>query len=149
MIGGILNGQPLTGEAATKQEVLKRIEPVALVHIAAHGRKETGEIALAPNPSWKSKNPIPMEEDYILKMSDIQATELTARLVVLSCSHSGKGEVNSEGVVGMARAFLFVGARSVLVSLWAIDDKATMEFLESFYQHLRASESASHALQQA
>ena len=149
MIGGILNGQPLTGEAATKQEVLKRIEPVALVHIAAHGGKETGEIALAPNPSWKSKNPIPMEEDYILKMSDIQATELTARLVVLSCSHSGKGEVNSEGVVGMARAFLFVGARSVLVSLWAIDDKATMEFLESFYQHLRASESASHALQQA
>ena len=133
MIGGILNGQPLTGEAATKQEVLKRIESVALVHIAAHGRKETGEIALAPNPGWESKNPTPMEEDYILKMSDIQATELRARLVVLSCSHSGKGEVNSEGVVGMAWAFLFAGARSVLVSLWAIDDKATMEFLESFY----------------
>ena len=68
-----------------------------------------------------------------MKMSDIQATELKARLVVLSCSHSGKGEVNSEGVVGMAWAFLFAGARSVLVSLWAIDDKATMEFLESFY----------------
>ena len=74
MIGGILNGQPLTGEAATKQEVLKRIESVALVHIAAHGRKETGEIALAPNPGWESKNPNPMEEDYILKMSDIQVT---------------------------------------------------------------------------
>ena len=149
MIGGILNGQPLTGEAATKQEVLKRIESVALVHIAAHGRKETGEIALAPNPGWKSKNPTPMEEDYILKMSDIQATELRARLVVLSCCHSGKGEVNSEGVVGMARAFLFAGARSVLVSLWAIDDEATMEFMKSFYQHLRAGESASHALQKA
>ena len=149
MIGGILNGQPLTGEAATKQEVLKRIESVALVHIAAHGRKETGEIALAPNPGWQSKKPTPMEEDYILKMSDIQATELRARLVVLSCCHSGKGEVNSEGVVGMARAFLFAGARSVLVSLWAIDDEATMEFMKSFYQHLRAGESASHALQKA
>ena len=149
MIGGILNGQPLTGEAATKQEVLKRIESVALVHIAAHGRKETGEIALAPNPGWKSKNPTPMEEDYILKMSDIQATELRARLVVLSYCHSGKGEVNSEGVVGMARAFLFAGARSVLVSLWAIDDKATMEFMKSFYQHLRAGKSASYALQRA
>ena len=149
MIGGILNGQPLTGEAATKQEVLKRIESVALVHIAAHGRKETGEIALAPNPGWKSKNHTPMEEDYTLKMSDIQATELRAKLVVLSCCHSGKGEVNSEGVVGMARAFLFAGARSVLVSLWAIDDEATMEFMKSFYQHLRAGESASHALQKA
>ena len=149
MIGGILNGQPLTGEAATKQEVLKRIESVALVHIAAHGRKETGEIALAPNPGWESKNPTPMEEDYILKMSDIQATELRARLVVLSCCHSGKGEVNSEGVVGMARAFLFAGARSVLVSLWAIDDEATMEFMKSFYQHMRAGETASYALQKA
>ena len=117
MIGGILKGQPLTGEAATKQEVLRRIKSVALVHIAAHGRKETGEIALAPNPGWESKNPTLLEEDYILKMSDIQATELRARLVVLSCCHSGKGEVNSEGVVGMARAFLFAGARSVLVSL--------------------------------
>ena len=42
MIGGILNGQPLTGEAATKQDVLKGIESVALAYIAAHGRKETG-----------------------------------------------------------------------------------------------------------
>ncbi|CAH3194374.1 unnamed protein product [Porites evermanni] len=149
MIGAILNSQSLTGEAATKQEVLKRIESVALVHIAASARKENGEIALAPNPGWKSKNPTPMEEDYILKMSDIQATELRARLVVLSCCHSGKGEVNSEGVVGMARAFLFAGARSVLVSLWAIDDKATVEFMKSFYQHLRAGESASYALQKA
>ena len=74
---------------------------------------------------------------------------MRAKLVVLSCYHSGKGEVNSEGVVGMARAFLFAGARSVLVSLWAIDDEATMEFMKSFYQHLRAGESASHALQKA
>ena len=55
MIGGILNGQPLTGEAATKQEVLKRIESVALVHIAAHGRKETGEIALDKKPQLEIK----------------------------------------------------------------------------------------------
>ena len=149
MIGEIVNDQPLTGEVATKQEVLKRINSVALVHIAAHGRKDTGESALAPNPGYESKNPTPMEEDYILKMSDIQATELRARLVVLSCCHSGKGEVNSEGVVGMARAFLFAGARFVLVSLWAIDDEATMEFMESFYQHLRAGESSSYALQKA
>ena len=40
MIGEILNCQPLTGEAATKQEVLCRISSVALVHIAAHGRDE-------------------------------------------------------------------------------------------------------------
>ena len=149
MIGKLLNSQPLTGEAATKEEVLRRIHSVALIHIAAHGGKETGEIALAPNPQWQSKSLIPTEEDYMLKMSDLQAIKLRARLVVLSCSHSGQGEVSSEGVVGIARAFLFAGARSVLASLWAIDDEATMVFMECFYQNLRVGESANTALQKA
>ena len=147
MIGEILESQPLTGKDATKEAVLQRIAPVALVHIAAHGRKETGEIVLAPNPQSGSKPPT--EEDYILKMSDIQAVRLRARLVVLSCPHSGQGKVSPEGVVGMARAFLFAGARSVLAALWAIDDEATMMFMKSFYQQLGSGESASVALQRA
>ena len=149
MIGKLLNSQPLTGEAATKEEVLRRIDSVALIHIAAHGGKETGEIALAPNPEWQSKTLIPKKEDYMLKMSDLQAIKLRARLVVLSCCHSGQGEVSSEGVVGMARAFLLAGARSVLASLWAIDDEATMVFMECFYQNLRVGENANTALQKA
>ncbi|CAH3150953.1 unnamed protein product [Porites lobata] len=147
MIGEIQKSQTLTGEDATKEAVLQRIASVALVHIAAHGRKETGEIVLAPDPRWGSKTPT--EEDYILKMSDIQAVKLRARLVVLSCCHSGQGPVSSEGVVGMARAFLFAGARSVLSTLWAIDDEATMMFMKSFYQQLESGESASVALQRA
>ena len=146
MIGEILKCQPLTGEAATKKEVLRRINSVALVHIAAHGSKETGEIALAPDPCWGSKIP---EEEYFLRMSDIQAVKLRARLVVLSCCHSGQGEVSSEGVVGIARAFLFAGARSVVATLWPINDETTLEFMKSFYQHLRGGESASSALQRA
>ena len=72
----------------------------------------------------------------MLKISDVHAVRLTAKLVVLSCCHSGRGEVKSEGVVGIARAFLCAGARSVLVTLWAVDDEATMEFMKCFYQHL-------------
>ena len=49
MIGRILNVSPLIGEMATKHEVLKRISSVALVHIAAHGKMETGGVILAPN----------------------------------------------------------------------------------------------------
>ena len=158
MIGDILNIPPLTGTEATKNKVLERITSVALVHIAAHGRAETGEIALAPNAGWESdprilksrlKVKIPKEEYYILKMSDVQAVHLRARIVVLSCCHSGRGEVKSEGVVGIARAFLAAGARSVLVSLWAISDEATMEFMKSFYQCLTGGASASVALHQA
>ncbi len=147
MIGRILNTEPLIGREATKDEVLRRLTSVALVHIAAHGRMETGEIALAPNTTRTSQ--IPVEEDFILTMKDVMSVQIRARLVVLSCCHSGRGEVKAEGVVGIARAFLGAGARSVLVSLWAIDDEATMEFMRSFYSHLAEGRSASESLNQA
>ena len=120
---------------------------MSLVHIVTHGDAENGDLALAPNPGWTSK--IPKRADYMLTMDDVQAVNLRAKLVVLSCCHSGKGKVAAEGVVGIARAFIGAGARSVLVSLWAIDDEATKEIMRSFYQHLRDGENASVALNQA
>ena len=146
-IAEILHTTFLTGKEATKNEVLKQLSNVALVHIAAHGRMETGEIALSPNPTRASEKP--SDEDFLLTMSDVLNVRLRARLVVLSCCHSGRGEIKAEGVVGIARAFLGAGARSVLVSLWAIDDKATLEFMKYFYQHLAEGESASKSLNQA
>ena len=147
MIGEIINATPLVGKEATKDEVLKRIASVALVHIATHGSAETGDICLAPNPSRKYRKP--EKEDYMLKMSDIKALKLRARLVVLSSCHSGRGDVSAEGVVGMAWALLASGARSVLASLWAIGDEATMEFMKIFYKHLRDGNNASTALHKA
>ena len=147
MIGKILQTEPLVGKQATKDEVLRRISSVALVHIAAHGEMETGEIALAPNITPSAENPA--REDYLLTMEDVLKAKIRARLVVLSCCHSAQGKVKSEGVVGIARAFLGAGARSVLVSLWAIDDEATMEFMKVFYEHLVHGRSASEALNEA
>ena len=147
MIGQILNTAPLTGKLATKCEVLKQISSVAVVHIAAHGRMETGEIALSPNPERESQTPA--EEDYMLTMADVMSVKLRAKLVVLSCCHSGRGEIKAEGVVGIARAFIGAGARSVLVSLWAIDDEATLEFMKSFYHNFVKGRSASESLNRA
>ena len=147
MIGRILNVPPLTGEMATKHEVLKRISSVALVHIAAHGKMETGEVILAPNTT--RENPQPHEEDYLLTMKDVIEAGLRARLVVLSCCHTARGEVMAEGVVGMARALLGAGARSVVVTLWAIGDEGTLEFMSFFYDALAKGKKASEALNQA
>ena len=148
MIGELLKTTPLTGRDATKDEVLKRLKSVALVHIAANACQSTGGILLAPDPGHGTSQ-VPTQKEYILTMSDVEQMRMRARLVVLSCSHSGCGEVKSEGVVGIARSFLCAGARSVLVSLWAIDDEATMMFMRYFYQHLAEGESASVALHQA
>ena len=91
----------------------------------------------------------PKEEDFLLTRADVLNTKLRAKLVVLSCCNSGRGEIKSEGVVGIARAFLRAGARSVIASLWSIDDKATLAFMKVFYEHLAAGQSASTSLHQA
>ena len=144
MIAAIAKTSPLIGSDATKEAVLSRLNNVALIHLAAHGDSKTGEILLTPNLSRESK--IPSRMDYLLTMPDVLRVGLRARLVVLSCCHSGQGEVCDEGVVGIARAFLGAGARSVLVTLWAIDDDATLEFMRVFYQHLTGGKQASQAL---
>ena len=146
MIGELLGAEPLLGEQATKQAVLQRIPSVSLIHFAAHGHAERGEIALSPQPNI---NGIPYEKDYLLTMDDISQVQLRAKLVVLSCCHSAQGQVRAEGVVGIARAFLGSGARSVLVALWAIPDKATEQLMSCFYKHLVRGESASESLHQA
>ena len=146
MIGQILNIEPLTGKNATKNQVLSRLNSVSLVHLAAHGCPETGEIILSPNLADAKR---PKEEDFLLTMADVLGLQLRAKLVVLSCCYSGLGEIKAEGVVGIARAFLGAGARSIIVSLWELSDEATLEFMKHFYEHLVAGQSASKSLHQA
>ena len=143
MIGQLLNVCPLVGKQATKREILQQVHSVSLIHIAAHGDADRGEIALAPAQNIEG---ILKKEDFLLTMSDISKVRLRAKLVVLSCCHSGRGQIKAEGVVGIARAFLGSGARSVLVSLWAVDDEATMQFMKQFYGHLVRGKSASESL---
>lgn len=144
MIAELLGVTCLVGESATKEEVLCRISNVSLVHIAAHADAERGEIVLAAHKHAK-------KEDWLLTMDEIANVSIRAQLVVLSTCHSSRGKVmTAEGVVGIARAFLGCGARSVLVTLWAIDDKSTLTFMTIFYNKLILHNmSVSTALQQS
>ena len=146
MIGKLTGVKPLLGKQATKQAVLQSIPSVSLIHFAAHGDAERGEIALAPQYPIDG---IPTEKDYLLTMNDISQVRLRAKLVVLSCCHSAQGHVKAEGVVGIARAFLGSGARSVLAALWPLPDEATKTLMSRFYEHLVRGESASESLHQA
>ena len=144
MIGKLLGVEPLIGENATKEKVLQGLEKAQLIHIAAHGDMERGEILLASNPGSKGE-----KKDCMLMLSDLEGKPLRASLVVLSCCHSAKGEVKADGVIGIARAFIGAGARSVLVALWAISDEGTLYFMNAFYQHFSRGLKASECLNKA
>ena len=147
LIGRWTGIKPLIGEEATKAVVLQHLNSVALIHIAAHGEAQTGEVLLAPNP--KRTSDIAKGEGCILTMAEVLTVGVRARLYVLRCCYSGHGKLMSEGNIGIARAFIAAGARSVLVSLSAIDDKATLMFMKEFYKELVEGSTASKALNKA
>ena len=78
--------------------------------------------------------------DGYVRAHEIAALELPAELVVLSACRTALGqEVRGEGLVGLTRSFFEAGARSLLVSLWSVDDRSTAELMRRFYRQLFAA----------
>jgi CHAT domain-containing protein len=76
-------------------------------------------------------------QDGFLSAGDVLQMKLSAELVVLSGCRTALGrETRGEGLLGLAQSFLVAGARSLLVSLWDLDDEATSELMARFYHHL-------------
>jgi CHAT domain-containing protein len=74
-------------------------------------------------------------EDGILTARDVSGMSLSnTELVVLSACQTGLGDVNgSEGVSGLQRAFKMAGVHYILMSLWPVPDRETVEFMDDFY----------------
>jgi CHAT domain-containing protein len=82
-----------------------------------------------------------------VRLNEINKFKLSADLVVLSSCESALGkELSSEGIIGLPRSFLRAGARSIIATLWAVDDQATADLMTRFYYHLHLGESPASAL---
>jgi tetratricopeptide (TPR) repeat protein/CHAT domain-containing protein len=91
-VSSLLNAKPLTGRMATKSKVIDLMSNASIIHIAAHGHEETGHIYLA-SESGKSNEATRETSSFdLLTQNDVLACKLSARLVVLSCCHSGMGK---------------------------------------------------------
>jgi CHAT domain-containing protein len=72
-----------------------------------------------------------------LRATEIADLELDCDLVVLSACETGRGQLSSgEGIIGLSRSFFIAGARSVVVSQWAVSDISTAQLMKDFYQQL-------------
>ncbi|MEE3719841.1 CHAT domain-containing tetratricopeptide repeat protein [Tumidithrix elongata RA019] len=137
----------LTGDRATKAEVVKRMLSARIVHLATHGLLDEfkgsadipGAIALAPDQSDRG----------LLTSSDILQLRLNVELVVLSACNTGRGLVTGDGVIGLSRSLITAGVPSVVVSLWSIPDAPTATLMTEFYQTLKSKPDKAQALRQA
>jgi tetratricopeptide (TPR) repeat protein len=130
------------------------VQVVEATGLAAPGLRATAARAdvlhLACHADFRADSPMFSAlhlADGALTVDQVQALALRARLVVLSACETALGDpgVADEGV-GLVRAFLMAGARSVLGSRWAVDDAATAEFMALFYGHWRAGDGLAAAL---
>jgi CHAT domain-containing protein len=137
----------LDGSQATEEAV--KSEPLAdfkVIHLAAHGVSDE----LEPDRAALVLAPGSGSDDGLWQAREIRRARLNADVVVLSACETGSGRLQGqEGVMNLARAFLTAGARSVVASLWDVDDRSTATVMESFYEHLKAGSTVNEALRLA
>jgi CHAT domain-containing protein/Tfp pilus assembly protein PilF len=122
-----------------------------IIHFATHGYVDdrspfdSGLVLSIPEELAEGR------DNGLLQVWEIfESVRLDADLVVLSACETGIGEIRGgEGIIGLTRAFQYAGARSVLASLWRVEDEATAELMERFYRHLRAGKAKDEALRSA
>ena len=99
--------------------------------------KRSGLLLAGGNKAWMGE-PVPDGvEDGVLTAEEISLLDLrSCDVVVLSACETGLGEITDEGVYGLQRAFKNAGVKSIIMSLWEVDDDATSFMMQSFYQKL-------------
>ena len=109
------------------------------IHFATHGYLDTarsGLSAIVLSMIDEHGNP----QDGFLRVHDIYNLNLPAELVVLSACETGLGkDVKGEGLDGLTRAFMYAGARRLIVSLWNVNDKATAALMQRLYAEMLKS----------
>ena len=141
-----------TGFAANRENILNAgIADYKVLHFATHGlldekRPELSGIVLSLFDESGRQ-----QDGGFIRLQDVYGMNLNADLVVLSACDTGLGkEIKGEGLMSLNNAFLQAGAKSVVSSLWKVDDAVTKELMTEFYSGM-ASENltSSQALRQA
>lgn len=132
--------QALDFEASRAMVLSPELSRYRIVHFATHGllnsvHPELSGIVL----SLVDERGDP--QDGFLRLHDIYNLKLPAELVVLSACRTGLGkEIKGEGLIGLARGFMYAGVPRIVASLWKVDDRATSELMKCFYQGLLGPE---------
>ena len=107
-----------------------------IVHFATHGfldseHPELSSIVL----TMVDKNGV--EKDGVIALHDIYNMDLSAELTVLSACQTALGkDIKGEGFVGLTHSFISAGSKSVVASLWKVDDRATATLMADLYQSM-------------
>lgn len=129
--------QLLSGRDATESAFKEQAGSYEILHLSTHGYFNSGNPLLSGLELEADEN-----NDGLLEVHEILGLSLHAGLVTLSACETGMGSgffnqiPAGDEFVSLTRAFLLAGSRSVMATLWRVDDRSTVEVMEGFYNRL-------------
>lgn len=130
----------LSGDGATESRVRDLLPRYPVVHLATHAYASptAAGLVFAPPAGQVTSS----EDDGVLELFEIHGLSLHCRLAVLSACETARGpQVAGEGALALSRGFLAAGARQVVGSLWAVDDRATAPLMATLFERIASDES--------
>jgi CHAT domain-containing protein len=126
------------------EEIHQENSSEIIFQLSANPMIRSGLILAGGNYVWSGAKPFTGREDGILTAYEISQMDLTnTELVVLSACETGLGDIKgNEGVYGLQRAFKIAGVKYLIMSLWQVPDRETMQFMTTFYGHWLADKLA-------
>ena len=146
-IGQIIASDIVIGNAATKTAFTQQAGGYRILHLSTHGKAndQVGDYSYLAFHQLEDNT-----ENGLLYNRELYNLELNADLVVLSACETGIGELKrGEGIISLARGFSYAGAKSIVTSLWSVNDKSTQVLMELFYKNLKKGMAKDKALRQA
>ncbi len=139
-VATVLKGRAILEEHATLDSVQRAATECSVLHMAAHG-------------DFRPDNPLfsglALADGWLTTL-DIFNLRIHASLVTLSACQTGRSVIGGgDELLGLMRAFLCAGAASLVLSLWAVEDRSTARLMETFYQRMAAGWSKGSALRHA
>ncbi len=142
----------------TSLQLLSKKGP-SILHIATHGffmdtetnsvengMEQSGLMMAGSNREWTNPGSCESDNDGILTAKEISHIDLRkTELVVLSACQTALGIVSDEGVYGLQRGFKMAGVKTIIMSLWSVDDFATQMMMSEFYSQLTNGKSKKEA----
>ena len=146
-VAKIWDGAPIYGAEASVALFQQRAPQYRILHLSTHGQADDrrGDYAYLAFGAPGEKGAY--DKLYARGLYNLS---LNADLVFLSACETGIGKLQrGEGIVSLARAFAYAGAKSIVTTLWKVNDEKARELTIAFYTQLKAGKRKDEALRQA
>ncbi len=142
-----IGGDLLIDTEATEEAFTNIAGDYRILHLSTHGKAndKVGDYSFLAFYELEDS----LENEWLYNR-ELYELELNADMVVLSACETGIGELQrGEGIISLARGFSYAGAKSIVTSLWSVNDQQTPELMNGFYDYLKQGNDKDEALRNA